>query len=692
MQIDNERIAKILMNLKNFHTWEDKEKSLITDKVVVDYLRSHSEFSLFLNSLDTESRVCLLQVIALGQAEALFGDLRQTLSDRQGFENMIRILKYANHFYAPLGGLVGYHYTLNQKLTPHSESSRTFHKPPLYNGEVSQEMYRWGIEALPYLAEIYVLGGAADRLNFTDPKTGEHLPAGFLPFMGKSLLEGLLLDLQAKEYLYFKLYGKQLETPVVMMTSLSFCNHDLIQDFCAERKWFGRSPHLFKMVAQPLVPMISSEGDWCVEKPLQPCLRPGGHGALWKLAIEEGVFDWLQQQKRDCLLIRQINNPLSGIDGGLLAFVGIGWKQKKSFGFTSCERKKGAAEGVNVLVAEKEGDQTRYAITNVEYTNLPPELSTEGPEWKNYPANTNILFANIQAMQIVFPKNPLPGLVVNMKTHLHGKHGDVLAGRVESLMQNIADVVYSEPLPENQSPEASQLPSFVFYNDRGKTISTTKREFKGDELSETPPGAYYDILLAYYDLFNNHCKMEIPQVGITKDYLENRWGFLAYLHPALGPLFDIISQKIQAGKIGLGSTIELEIAELHLLNLDLKGSLKIISEKPIDYQNKNGRCSLRNVTVENRGINKDKCIPWKKEINYQECLEIILEGNGELFAKDITLKGNLKYVVPDGHRMTLSQEGEEIHANLQKISTPSWWWHYAYDSDSTIKLNKMAQA
>lgn len=51
-------------------------------------------------------------------------------------------------------------------------------------------------QGLPDLGEIYPLGGSADRLGLVHPETGECLPAAMLPFCGRTLLEGLIRDLQ----------------------------------------------------------------------------------------------------------------------------------------------------------------------------------------------------------------------------------------------------------------------------------------------------------------------------------------------------------------------------------------------------------------------------------------------------------------------------------------------------------------
>lgn len=51
-------------------------------------------------------------------------------------------------------------------------------------------------QGLPNLGEIYPLGGSADRLGLVDPESGECLPAAMLPYCGRTLLEGLMRDLQ----------------------------------------------------------------------------------------------------------------------------------------------------------------------------------------------------------------------------------------------------------------------------------------------------------------------------------------------------------------------------------------------------------------------------------------------------------------------------------------------------------------
>lgn len=58
---------------------------------------------------------------------------------------------------------------------------------------------------------------------------------------------------------------------------------------------------------QPLVPTVAAaDGRWMVSEPLTVVLKPGGHGVIWKLASDDGVFDWLSTQGRKAAIVRQI--------------------------------------------------------------------------------------------------------------------------------------------------------------------------------------------------------------------------------------------------------------------------------------------------------------------------------------------------------------------------------------------------
>lgn len=62
------------------------------------------------------------------------------------------------------------------------------------------------------MGEIYPLGGAGDRLGLVDERSGECLPVAMLPYCGRTLLEGLIRDLQAR--------------PLVLRTFRTFRTHE----------------------------------------------------------------------------------------------------------------------------------------------------------------------------------------------------------------------------------------------------------------------------------------------------------------------------------------------------------------------------------------------------------------------------------------------------------------------------------
>ena len=111
------------------------------------------------------------------------------------------------------------------------------------------------------------------------------------------MLEGLIRDLQAREYLHYCVFGKQHTTPVAIMTSDAKGNHARVSAMLQSSCNFGRPESSFRLFCQPLVPVIeASTGLWVLPEPLKPSFKPGGHGAIWKLMWDKGVFAWLKDQ------------------------------------------------------------------------------------------------------------------------------------------------------------------------------------------------------------------------------------------------------------------------------------------------------------------------------------------------------------------------------------------------------------
>lgn len=55
------------------------------------------------------------------------------------------------------------------------------------------------------------------------------------------------------------------------------------------------------------MPVVAAEdGKWMVTRSLFPVCKPGGHGAIWKLAHDKGVFKWFYHHGRKGATVRQV--------------------------------------------------------------------------------------------------------------------------------------------------------------------------------------------------------------------------------------------------------------------------------------------------------------------------------------------------------------------------------------------------
>lgn len=649
------RLSDLADNLRNISSLEEKIMLLNADPIVKEFLKTFS-----LNpGLSIEKELVIKAVIAAGQGERL-----------TNFENLLDQLIPVERFYREIGGIVGYQ-ALMLKLLRSGESiikEEEYLKPD--GIDISEEndkvnaLVMQGIIHLPQLAEIYPLGGAADRLKLFDPSTGAALPAACLRFKGKTLLEGLVEDVQAREYVHFKLFGQQVTTPIAMMTSLEKEDHDIVRSICEEKNWFGRGAEYFKLLCQPSVPTLDETGNWCLQESMKLLLKPGGHGVIWKLFDEEKVFEWFEKLGRSKALVRQINNPIAGIDYGIFAFTGLGCSENKLFGFASCPCRPHAKEGINVLIKRK----NEYSLTNIEYCDFQKYQIDED----QFTANTNVLFVDLKTIEKTVSLHPFPGKIVNFK-----KIGNHEIARLETMMQNIADFLTYE------SPD--ELETFITFNKRRKTISAAKQAYvPGTTLLETPEGCFLDHMENMRELLSDKCHLEIPK------------SFICFYHPALGPLFSIIAQKIKKGHLSHGSELQLEIADLMMENIDLKGSLFIRAENImghhegtiLKYSHQTGKCYLKNVSICNEGVdyNNTKAV-WKNEIRRKECCSIYLEGCSEFFAENLTLKGNLAIYVKSGSRVTAYEKEGMIHFKEEAIDNPTWSWNYSIN-ENTCELKK----
>ncbi len=607
-----------------------------------------------LSKLRSAGQAAILQLIALEQMPKL-----DNLSDKE-IADLANLLSEVDHFYREMGGIAGYQMHVRKLLQKKSENLAVvqFHSPSFIDisqrGPEVDEAVEKGIESLPYLCEMYPLGGAADRLHLVDEKTGGDLPAAKLQFAGKTLFERLICDLESRERLYYQRTGQKIFTPVAIMTSLEKNNRAHVQEILEKSCWFGRPKERFFLFDQPLVPTVDEKGNW-IWNGAKPLMKPGGHGAIWKLAIDHGVFDWFRSFGSKYALIRQINNPLAGLDYGLLAFTGLGISKKMAFGFASCPRACQAAEGVNVVVERKLQDGYRYNLSNIEYCDFEKYGIQDTPihpgePYSRFTSNTNILFGSLDALESAVKMCPFPGLLMNLKEDSKGR----FAGRLESTMQNIADVFVetsAEPLREKRLQK-----TFITYNERSKTISTAKKAYAaGRSLNETPEKCFYDLMTASRTLLQNECRMRLPRERTLEETLISHPSFVFLFHPSLGPLFRVIGSKLQGGSLQDGSELRLEIGDAFIENLVLDGSL-LVSAEGGKFAEPPAVCRLKNCTILNRGVDWECSKPfWKGDYLRKETLRIELGKGAEFIAEGVELKGDLHFVVPDGMEMRIAR-------------------------------------
>jgi len=605
------------------------------------------------------------------------------LLDHKALNTLLCSLMPIESFYASIGGIVGYHLKLISLLLEQKEKHQnpelSIYPPPMIDIRTQtpdiNHYINITIDSLDKLCEIYPIGGVGDRLGLIDPKSKKPLPVANLPFMGKTLLQGLIDDLVARENLFEKKHKKKLITPLVIMTGQDNDNDQQIKQMFEKHHYFGRPKDSILFIQQPSAPMISETGQWIIDKSGVLETKPSGHGALWKTMLDQQAFEWLAKQKKKYALIRQINNPIVAIDFGLLAFLGYGIAEKKLFGFAACPRKIGSAEGMDVLKETKSSTVYEYSISNIEYTDFKKfaikDVHAPNSLYSLYPSNTNILFVDLEAIKQKAEVFPFYGFVINMKstktiTTASNEKIKVKTGRLECMMQNISDAFFISQNKQTTDLTAEELPIYVTYNDRHKTISVTKRAYhKGEDPKETPEEAYYTVQKNHYELLKNFCNFILPDFVPLEQFLLQGPPLTTYLYPGIGPMYVDIARKIHTGRLAHKSELHIDIKNISIKHLDLDGSVCILSKD----SKKNGDCHLEEVTVVNQGIDYNKTASfWNGQIQRKESLVIELKKNARFSAKQVTFYGSHHFVVEENTHFRVVQQDHKLAFIKEKIS------------------------
>lgn len=678
---------------------------LLEDRVVSQFLAEKGEFAAVLEELNEREKTLLLTLISIGEGELLS-------TDRNELVPLLDSLLEIEEFYREEGGVLGYVLLFLSCSKEREGSANWSYSTPFLRdlNQQNRDLSRWihrGILSLGSVAAIFPVGGAGDRLNLVDKETGEPLPAGRLQFDGATLLEALFQQIAAFEYLYFKLKGEQIAIPVALMTSREKSNYDHIRTILEKSFWFHRDPSKILISIQPLSPVLTEEGRLSFSSPMKLNVKPGGHGVIWKLLKQEGIFAAFQKLGVVKAYLRQINNPIISLDYTLLAFIGCGFETAKTFGFLTAERPVGIEEGMIVEKVRAVGEEVETLLTNVEYTEfaelgLSDQPREPGSPFSAFPTNTNVLFCDLPRLSLAVGSCPFPGLIVNWKSRfptlqVDGSVKEKKAGRLESTMQNIADTLSVRTKEPLSLEEESLLPTFACFHKREKTISTTKRSYvPGKEIEQTPEKVFYDLLKNHRDLLVHYAGMQLPPQQTVEEYIQEGPAFLVHYHPALGPLYSIIREKIRGGKVEKGSSLSLDIAELDLNELKLKGSLVIRAVAPfgalnpegvLEYSNRGGKCSLDRVTIQNAGPLFEGEL-WKGDWAQKEAVTILIHGDGEFHASDVVLKGVHHFEVPASHRMVVRAGKEGLEVETTKIHQPTWYWNYGFRDQLEVTAKK----
>lgn len=315
-----------------------------------------------------------------------------------------------------------------QKTAPNSTPFEPYY---LKNNE---ESFQNGIRLQRNLVEILVLGGAAERLNFTDDKTNKPLPAFLYPFMGKTLLEWFFLDLEAKEELCKRQTNDKFYTPVLLMASSVKDNIHLLKDYLKKQNYFNRPKESIEILMQPMVPYVDPTGKWIKDQEFNLEKGPCGHGAVWKLLKESKTVQTLPNEKK-WGLIRQINNPILSFYDTIPLLIDALNQTKRKLSILVTEPVKGAKEG---KIIQKEDGR----LVNFEY------IFSSSQELFGF-ANVNAIAFSLNQLMLMIQQAPYPGVLLNFK----GSH----KARLEMSMQDMLEVM-DQSLAVYQVREKALLP------------------------------------------------------------------------------------------------------------------------------------------------------------------------------------------------------------------------------------------
>ena len=177
--------------------------------------------------------------------------------------------------------------------------------------------------------------------------------------------------------------------------------------------------------------------------------------------------------------------------------------------------------------------------------------------------------------------------------------------------------------------------------------------------------SFYDLMRAAKELLTE-CHFVLPPDLPLEETVKEGPSFLFLYHPALGPLYSMIQQKLQGGSLAKGSELRLLLSHIEWRETAVAGSLQVIAEQPLGhfagdrliFSDCHGRAVFKRVRVENSGVDWRASSPyWRGIYTHHESCEIILKGKSLFVAEDVTIRGDVRIEVPDGERWEMSGDG-----------------------------------
>jgi UTP---glucose-1-phosphate uridylyltransferase len=249
----------------------------------------------------------------------------------------------------------------------------------------------------------------------------------------------------------------------------------------------------------------------------------------------------------------------------------------------------------------------------------------------------------------------------------------------------------------------------VVFNERRKVTSSCKRQPNDSgNLRQTPQGSFLDLMKNNIAIMRDHDHGWTVEAGEISETSEIPSHILLF-HPSMGPLWEVMRQKLGTGLLAPGAEMVLDCPEVRIDDLVVDGSFRVLVKEPETEQyttrpqrvfmhHQTPRCRLEKCTIVNDGIDFDN--PgnqyWRCRVVRRESLTIELEGDAEFDAQGCVFRGNYTFRVPAGYRMTVRPNPDAmddakesliaVDLTAKREGSWSWRWVYHLSEEGEVKL------